>query len=119
MTVTEDPSRGETTLYPRSRISVTDRRIVISQLPLLSKKQTIIIILYFADRERPERTGLEGRVKTGVLHREAVEVTSDEKGEQVVLRPVGYALFDREGTEIRIRTGRAGELLSAVQGLGD
>ncbi|MGE3801426.1 MAG: hypothetical protein AB7H80_10425 [Candidatus Kapaibacterium sp.] len=115
VTVVEDPPHGESARYIRCRISVTNQRIVISQLPLLSKKYSILIILYFADQQHPEKTGLEGRIKTGLLRRDAVEVKSDKSGDYLLLRPVGFGLFNREETELQVRSGRVEELSTAIR----
>ncbi len=69
VTVVEKVSVGTDAVHIRCRVSVTNRRVIVSQLPLLGKKYQLIMVLYFADGNPPEKTGLEGRVKTGVLER--------------------------------------------------
>ena len=118
VTVVEDVAVGTNARHIRCRVSVTDRRLVISQLPLLGKKFQVIMVLYFSDAKPPEKTGLEGRVKTGVLDRDAVQPAGDGGKPGVLLRPSGFSAFNRDQTVLEIQTSRWEALKDAVQGPG-
>lgn len=114
LSVVEDPDVGESTRYIRSRVIVTTGRIIIAQLPVFSKKYQLLIVLYREGGEAPEKTGLEGRIKTGLIDRDGVTLVQEGKERGVHLRPRGFSLFNRESTTLQVLTERGDELYTIL-----
>lgn len=116
--VVEDGAVGTSARHTRCRVSVTDQRLVLSQLPVLGKTFHVIMVLYFSDANPPEKTGLEGRVKTGILDRDAVRPATDDEKPGLSLYPVGFSVFNRDRTVLTIETSQWAALQEAIQGPG-
>lgn len=114
--VEERPARGETTRHIRSRVIVTNRRMIVAQLPLFSKKYMISMVLYRRGPGAPEKTGLEGRIKTGILEPASVRVVDQGKPRDhgVEIQPTGFSMFNRESTTLLVRSEQPAALKKAL-----